>query len=117
MLEPRFDLAKLYDSPSTQSVVLDQIQRMRTAITSAPPGRDAIAGTIATLVAVADAYLPPVNNASPLPPDVAARSRVGRQHQFVIAALESLLRDFSNGHYIRPWDMWFDESLVEDGVD
>ena len=118
MLEPRFDLAKLYDMPSTQSVVLDQIERMRTAITSAPPGRDAIAGTIATLVAVADAYLPPVNSASPLFPDVAARSRVERQHRFVIAALESLLRDdVSVRHHIRPWDMWFDESLVKDGVD
>ena len=87
-------------------VAQERIDTIRSIIThSAPPGRDAIAGTIATLVAVSEATF------SSVTPEW---RRIGRQREFVLAALDSLLRDAVVMRYRDlPWDLWFDEGLVK----
>ena len=79
---------------------------MRSIMThSAPPGRDAISGTIATLTAVAKHLFIHVT------PEW---QRIGRQHEFVLAALDSLLRDVVVMRYRDlPWNLWYDEGLVK----
>ena len=78
---------------------------MRSIITSAPPGRDAIAGTIATLVAVAKHLFFHV---------AFMWQRAAKEHEFVLAALDSLLRDVVVMRYRDlPWNLWFDEGLVK----
>ena len=85
----------------------ETFEAMRNMITSAPPGRDAIAGTIATLVA-ASAPLFPSGTGTP------EWRRVGMQHEFVFKALDSLLRDAVVMRYRDlPWNLWFDEGLVK----
>ena len=96
--KPEFDLLG--------GVAQERIDTMRSIIQSlAPLGRDAISGTIATLVAVSAALL------SSVTPEW---RRIGRQHDFVIAALESMNRDIV---YMQPrdhrWDTWFDKDLVK----
>ena len=87
-------------------VAQERIDTIRSIIThSAPPGRDAIAGTIATLVAVSEATF------SSVTPEW---RRIGRQREFVLAALDSLLRDAVVMRYRDlPWNLWFDEGLVK----
>jgi len=86
-------------------IMQEKIDIMRSIITSAPPGRDAIAGTIATLDTMAI-----VLTASVTP----EWRRVGKQHEFVIAALDSLLRDVVVMRYRDlPWNLWFDGGLVK----
>ncbi len=84
----------------------EKIDTIRSIIThSAPPGRDAIAGTIATLVAVSEAALSSVTP---------AWRKTAKQHEFVFAALDSLLRDAVVMRYRDlPWNLWFDEGLVK----
>jgi len=84
----------------------EKIDTIRSIIThSAPPGRDAIAGTIATLVAVSEAALSSVTP---------AWRKTAKQHEFVLAALDSLLRDVVVMRYRDlPWNLWFDEGLVK----
>ena len=84
----------------------EKIDTIRSIIThSAPPGRDAIAGTIATLVAVSEAALSSVTP---------AWRKTAKQHEFVFAALDSLLRDVVVMRYRDlPWNLWFDEGLVK----
>ena len=80
---------------------------MRSIITSAPPGRDAIAGTIATLVAVSTALF------SSVTPEW---RKTAKQHEFVFAALDSplRLRDAAVMRYRDlPWNLWFDKGLVK----
>ena len=77
---------------------------MRSIIASAPPGRDAIAGTIATLTAVAQC-----TQSIHVTPEW---QRVARQHEFVFAALDGLLRDVVVMRYRDlPWNLWFDGAL------
>ena len=85
-------------------VAQEKIDTIRSIIThSAPPGRDAIAGTIATLVAVSEATF------SSVTPEW---RRIGRQREFVLAALDSLLRDAVVMRYRDlPWNLWFDKGL------
>ena len=87
-------------------VAQERIDTIRSIIThSAPPGRDAIAGTIATLVAVSEATF------SSVTPEW---RRIGRQREFVFAALDSLLRDAVVMRYRDlPWNLWFDDGLVK----
>ena len=87
-------------------VAQERIDTIRSLIThSAPPGRDAISGTIATLTAVAKHLFIHVT------PEW---RRVGMQHEFVFAALDSLLRDAVVMRYRDlPWNLWFDEGLVK----
>ena len=88
-------------------VAQEKIDTIRSIIQSAPPGRDAIAGTIATLVA-ASAPLFPSGTGTP------EWRRVGMQHEFVFKALDSLLRDAVVMRYRDlPWNLWFDEGLVK----
>ena len=84
----------------------EKIDTIRSIIThSAPPGRDAIAGTIATLVAVSEAALSSVTP---------AWRKTAKQHEFVLAALDSLLRDVVVMRYRDlPWNLWYDEGLVK----
>ena len=83
----------------------EKIDTVRSIITSAAPGRDAISGTIATLTAVAKHLFIHVT------PEW---QRVARQHEFVFAALDSLLRDVVVMRYRDlPWNLWFDEGLVK----
>ena len=84
----------------------EKIDTIRSIIThSAPPGRDAIAGTIATLVAVSEAALSSVTP---------AWRKTAKQHEFVLAALDSLLRDVVVMRYRDlPWNLWFDKDLVK----
>ena len=98
VLDEFFDLAG--------GVAQERIDTIRSIIThSAPPGRDAIAGTIATLVAVSEATF------SSVTPEW---RRIGRQREFVLAALDSLLRDAVVMRYRDlPWNLWFDEGLVK----
>ena len=98
VLEEFFDLSG--------GVAQERIDTIRSIIThSAPPGRDAIAGTIATLVAVSEATF------SSVTPEW---RRIGRQREFVLAALDSLLRDAVVMRYRDlPWNLWFDEGLVK----
>ena len=86
-------------------IAQEKIDTIRSIIThSAPPGRDAIAGTIATLVAVS----------APLFSSVTPEWRkTAKQHEFVFAALDSLLRDAVVMRYRDlPLVLWFDEGLV-----
>jgi len=86
-------------------VAQERIDTIRSIIQSAPPGRDAIAGTIATLLACAKHLFIHVT------PEW---RRVGMQHEFVFAALDSLLRDAVVMRYRDlPWNLWFDEGLVK----
>ena len=87
-------------------IAQETMDTMRSIIThSAPPGRDAISGTIATLTAVAKHLFIHVT------PEW---QRIGRQHEFVLAALDSLLRDVVVMRYRDlPWNLWFDEDLVK----
>ena len=86
-------------------VAQERIDTIRSIIQSAPPGRDAIAGTIATLSACAKHLFIHVT------PEW---RRVGMQHEFVFAALDSLLRDVAVMRYRDlPWNLWFDEGLVK----
>ena len=95
--KPEFNLAGQYGE--------EKIDTMRSIIQSAPPGRDAIAGTIATLVAVSEAALSSVTP---------AWRKTAKQHEFVLAALDSLLRDVVVMRYRDlPWNLWFDEGLVK----
>ena len=98
VLDEFFDLAG--------GVAQERIDTIRSIIThSAPSGRDAIAGTIATLVAVSEATF------SSVTPEW---RRIGRQREFVLAALDSLLRDAVVMRYRDlPWNLWFDEGLVK----
>ena len=84
----------------------EMIDTMRSIIThSASPGRDAIAGTIATLVAVSEATF------SSVTPEW---RKTAKQHEFVFAALDSLLRDVVVMRYRDlPWNLWYDEGLVK----
>ena len=79
---------------------------MRSIMThSAPPGRDAISGTIATLVAVAKHLFFHV---------AFMWQRAAKEHEFVLAALDSLLRDVAVMRYRDlPWNLWFDKGLVK----
>ena len=87
-------------------VAQERIDTIRSIIThSAPPGCDAISGTIATLTAVAKHLFIHVT------PEW---QRVARQHEFVLAALDSLLRDAVVMRYRDlPWNLWFDKGLVK----
>ena len=86
-------------------IAQETMDTMRSIITSAGPGRDAIAGTIVTLVA---ASAPLFSSVTP------EWRRIGRQREFVFAALDSLLRDAVVMRYRDlPWNLWFDESLVK----
>ena len=89
-------------------VAQERIDTIRSIIThSAPPGRDAIAGTIATLVAVSEATF------SSVTPEW---RKTAKQHEFVFAALDSplRLRDAAVMRYRDlPWNLWFDEGLVK----
>ena len=87
-------------------VAQERIDTIRSLIThSAPPGRDAIAGTIATLVAVSEATF------SSVTPEW---RKTAKQHEFVFAALDSLLRDAVVMRYRDlPWNLWFDKGLVK----
>ena len=98
VLDEFFDLAG--------GVAQERIDTIRSIIThSAPPGRDAIAGTIATLVAVSEATF------SSVTPEW---RKTAKQHEFVFAALDSLLRDAVVMRYRDlPWNLWFDEGLVK----
>ncbi len=92
-----------FDSPSL--FLQEKIDTMRSIITSAPPGRDAIAATVATLVAASAPYF------SFRTPEW---RRVAMQHELVFAALDSLLRDAVVMRYRDlPWNLWFDENLVK----
>ena len=87
----------------------EKIDTIRSIIThSAPPGRDAIAGTIATLVAVSEAAL------SSVTPEW---RKTAKQHEFVFAALDSLLRDVVV-MVSRPAleHLWFGRGLVKVSV-
>ena len=86
-------------------IAQETMDTMRSIIQSAPPGRDAIAGTIATLSACAKHLFIHVT------PEW---RRVGMQHEFVFAALDSLLRDAVVMRYRDlPWNLWFDKDLVK----
>ena len=86
-------------------VAQEKIDTIRSIIQSAPPGRDAIAGTIATLVAVSAALF------SSVTPEW---RKTAKQHEFVFAALDSLLRDAAVMRYRDlPWNLWFDEPCEE----
>ena len=86
-------------------IAQETIDTIRSIIQSASPGRDAIAGTIATLVAVSEAALSSVTP---------AWRKTAKQHEFVLAALDSLLRDVVVMRYRDlPWNLWFDEDLVK----
>ena len=88
-------------------VAQERIDTIRSIIQSAPPGRDAIAGTIATLSACAKHLFIHVT------PEW---RRVGMQHEFVFAALDSplRLRDAAVMRYRDlPWNLWFDKGLVK----
>jgi len=88
-------------------VAQEKIDTIRSIIQSAPPGRDAIAGTIATLVAVSTALF------STVTPEW---RKTAKQHEFVFAALDSplRLRDAAVMRYRDlPWNLWFDEDLVK----
>jgi predicted 2-oxoglutarate/Fe(II)-dependent dioxygenase YbiX len=95
--KPEFNLLGQYGE--------EKIDTMRSIIQSAPPGRDAIAGTIATLVA---ASAPLFSSVTP------EWRRLAMQHEFVFKALDSLLRDVVVMRYRDlPWNLWFDEGLVK----
>ena len=97
VLEEFFDLSG--------GVAQEKIDTIRSIIQSAPPGRDAIAGTIATVVA---ASAPLFSSGTP------EWRRLAMQHEFVFAALDSLLRDAVVMRYRDlPWNLWYDESLVK----
>ena len=84
------------------------IDTVRSIITSAAPGRDAIAGTIATLVAASAPLFSSNYWATP------EWLRVAMQHEFVFKALDSLLRDVVVMRYRDlPWNLWFDKDLVK----
>ncbi len=99
VLEEFFDLSG--------GVAQEKIDTIRSIIQSAPPGRDAIAGTIATLVAVSAALF------SSVTPEW---RKTAKQHEFVFAALDSPLR-LRDAVVMRyrdlPWNLWFDEGLVK----
>ena len=99
---------RVLDNPELESPGLflqEKIDTMRSIFQSAPPGRDAIAGTIATLVA---ASAPLFSFRTP------AWRRLAMQHEFVFAVLDSLLRDAVVMRYRDlPWNLWFDEGLVK----
>ena len=84
----------------------EKIDTIRSIIThSAPPGRDAIAGTVATLVAVSEAAF------SFVTPEW---RKTAKRHEFVFKALDSLLRDVAVMRYRDlPWNLWFDGGLVK----
>ena len=86
-------------------VAQEKIDTIRSIIQSAPPGRDAIAGTIATLVAVSAALFSSVTS---------EWRKTAKQHEFVFAALDSLLRDVVVMRYRDlPWNLWYDDGLVK----
>ena len=86
-------------------IAQETMDTMRSMIQSAPPGRDAISGTIATLVAVAKHLFFHV---------AFMWQRAAREHEFVLAALDSLLRDDVVMRYRDlPWNLWFDKGLVK----
>ena len=86
---------------------------LQNVIASAPPGRDAIAGTVAMVVAVADAHVAGVGGGG-----MAAHRRAELLRRLVQLALWSLLHECDDKRCRHlPWDMWFDESLVKDGAD
>ena len=98
--KPEFNLAGQYGE--------EIIDTVRSIITSAAPGRDAIAGTIATLVAASAPLFSSKYWATP------EWIRLAMQHEFVFKALDSLLRDVVVMRYRDlPWNLWFDESLVK----
>ena len=83
-------------------VAQEKIDTIRSIIQSASPGRDAIAGTIATLVAVSAALF------SSVTPEW---RKTAKQHEFVFAALD---RDLPLMRYRDlPWNLWFDKDLVK----
>ena len=91
---------------------------LQNLIASAPSGRDAIAGTVAILFAVAEAHMRerdpvPTNNGGG---SMAAHRRAEVLRRLVQLALSSLLHECDDKRCRHlPWDMWFDESLVKDG--
>ena len=86
-------------------IAQETMDTMRSIIQSAPPGRDAIAGTVATLVAVAKHLFFHV---------AFMWQRAAKEHEFVLAALDSLLRDAVVMRYRDlPWNLWFDKDLVK----
>ena len=85
-------------------IAQETIDTIRSIIQSASPGRDAIAGTIATLVAVS---APLFSSETP------EWRRVGMQHEFVFAALDSLRDAVVMRYRDLPWNLWFDKDLVK----
>ena len=85
------------------------IDRLRSVIASAPPGRDPIAGTVATLVDMAYAHV----QGTIWP----THTRAELKCRLVQAALARLVHECDDQKCRhRPWDMWFDQSLVKDGI-
>ena len=86
---------------------------LQNVIASAPPGRDVIAGTVAMVVAVADAHVAGVGGGG-----MAAHRRAELLRRLVQLALWSLLHECDDKRCRHlTWDMWFDESLAKDGAD
>ena len=87
------------------------IDRLRSVIASAPPGRDPIAGTVATLVEMAYVHV------QGLPSSMLFHTRYEIKCRLVQAALARLVHECDDQKCRhRPWDMWFDQSLVKDGI-
>ena len=87
------------------------IDRLRSVIASAPPGRDPIAGTVATLVEMAYAHV------QGAPESMLHHTRAELKCRLVQAALARLVHECDDQKCRhRPWDMWFDQNLVKDGV-
>ena len=85
------------------------IDRLRSVIASAPPGRDPIAGTVATLAEMAYEHVQPLSS-------MLFHTRAELKCRLVQAALARLVHECDDQKCRhRPWDMWFDQSLVKDG--